>query len=99
MRVADKDAEGRENMGQLADEILQEQLAWARRRLEALDKIEGKLREMRTLAEYAASRSLSETEAAQVQEWVNILQAEVVAIERESACMQGVSPCDFLTKN
>ena len=38
-------------MGQLTDEILQEQLAWARRRLEALDKIEAKLREMRTLAE------------------------------------------------
>ena len=85
-------------MGQLADENLQEQLAWARRRLEALDKIEAKLREMRTLAEYAASRSLSETEVAQVQEWVNILQAEVVAIGRESACMQGVGPCDFLNK-
>ena len=52
-----------------------------------------------TLAEYAASRTLSETEVAQVQEWVNILQAEVIAIDRESACMQGISPCDFLTKN
>lgn len=86
-------------MCQLTDKICQEQLAWARHRLEALDKIEAKLWEMRTLAEYAASRSLGETEAAQVQEWVNILQAEVVAIDRESACMQGVSPCDFLTKN
>ena len=99
MRFADKAAEGSENMGQLTDEILQEQLAWARRRLEALDKIEAKLREMRTLAEYATRRSLSETEVAQVQKWVNILQAEVVAIDRESACMQGVSSCDFLVKN
>ena len=99
MRFVDKDAEGSENMTQLTDEILKEQLAWSRRRMEALDKMEAKLREMRTLAQYAASRILSETEAAQVQEWVNILQAEVVAIERESACMQGVSPCDFLTKN
>lgn len=40
---------------------------------------------MRALAEYAASRSLSETEVAQVQEWMDILQAEVVAMDRETA--------------
>ena len=72
-------------MGQLTNEIRQDQLTWARRRLEALDKMEAKLREMRALAEYAASRSLSETEVAQVQEWMDILQAEVVAIDRETA--------------
>ena len=31
-------------MGQLAEEIRQEQLAWAQRRLAALDKMEAKLR-------------------------------------------------------
>ena len=72
-------------MGQLAEEICQEQLAWARRRLEALDKMEAKLREMRALAVYAASRSLSEQEISQVQEWMDILQAEVAAMDKETA--------------
>ena len=74
-------------MGQLADEIRQEQLTWAHRRLAALDKMEAKLREMRELAEYAASRSLSKQEVAQVQEWVDILHAEVTAIDRETVWM------------
>lgn len=73
------------SIGQLIDEIRQEQLDRARRRLEALDKMDAKLREMRELAEYAARYSLSETEVAQVQEWINILQAEVVAMDRETA--------------
>ncbi len=73
-------------MSQLTDEMNQEQLAWARRRLEALDKMEVKLREMRELAVYAAGRTLAPKETAQVQEWMNILQAEVIAIDKESAC-------------
>lgn len=73
------------HISKITDEICQEQLVWARRRLEALDKIEAKLREMRALAEYATSRRLSETEVAQVQEWMDILQAEVVAIDRATA--------------
>ena len=72
-------------MGQLAEGIRQEQLAWAHRRLAALDKMEAKLREMRALAEYAASRSLSDAEVAQVQEWMDVLHAEVTAIDQESA--------------
>ncbi len=72
-------------MGQLTDKIRQEQLARAHRRLAALDKMEAKLREMRVLAEYAASRSLSDAEVAQVQEWMDVLHAEVTAIDQESA--------------
>ena len=72
-------------MAKLTEEIRQEQMVWVRRRLEALDKMESKLREMRALAEYAASRSLSETEVAQVQEWTDLLQAEVVTMDRETA--------------
>lgn len=72
-------------MGQLNDEIHQEQrLEWIRRRLDALDKMEVKLREMRELARYAAGRSLSVTEAAQVQEWMDILQKEVIALDGET---------------
>ena len=72
-------------MGQLTDKIRQEQLDRAHRRLAALDKMEAKLREMRALAEYAASRRLSENEITQVQEWMDILQAEVVGLDRETA--------------
>ena len=79
-------AKGREDM--VGSERLSslDYMAWARRRLEALEKMEVKLREMRELAVYAASRSLRETEVAQVQEWMNVLQAEVIAIDKESAC-------------
>ncbi|MGI6093117.1 MAG: hypothetical protein ACOYD5_09070 [Negativicutes bacterium] len=69
-------------MGDLKEEICREQLEWVRRRLEALDKIEAKLRQMRELAIYAASRTLTNEEASQVQEWINILQAEVNEIDK-----------------
>ena len=69
-------------MSQLTDEMNQEQLAWARRRLEALDKMEVKLREMRELAVYAAGRILTPSEAAQVQEWMNVLHREVVYLDQ-----------------
>lgn len=69
-------------MGDLKEEICREQLEWVRRRLEALDQIEAKLRQMRQLATYAASRNLTDEEVAQVQEWVNILQAEVNALDK-----------------
>lgn len=71
-------------MSELIEEIHREHLEWARQRLEALDKIEVKLLEMRELATYAASRDLGEKELAQVQDWVNILQAEVNAIDKAS---------------
>ena len=84
MRVGDTGAERSDKMSQLTDEMNQEQLAWARRRLEALDKMEAKLREMRELAVYAASRSLRETEVAQVQDWMNVLHREVVYLDQET---------------
>ena len=52
------------------------------RRLEALDLIEVKLQKMKELACYAANRSLNETEALEVQEWINILYEEVNALDR-----------------
>jgi len=69
----------------LSEKIYQGKLEWSRRRLEALDKIEAKLQEMKALAAYAASRSLSKTESAQVQEWVDILQSEVIVMDKETA--------------
>ena len=78
-------------MGELTDEICREKVEWVRRRLEALDKMEVKLREMKALATYAASRSLTEQEVALVQEWVDILQAEVIAIDKATAWMGGNS--------
>lgn len=72
-------------MGETTDEINQKQFEWTRRRLEALDKIEAKLLEMRELVVYAASRTLGQKEVAQVQEWVDILQAEVNALDQATA--------------
>ena len=72
-------------MGETTDEINQKQFDWTRRRLEALDKIEAKLLKIRELAVYAASRTLSQKEVAQVQEWVDILKAEVDALDQETA--------------
>jgi len=70
---------------ELTEKIRREHLNWVCRRLEALEKIEAKLLEMRKLATYAASRTLSETESAQVQEWIDILQAEVTAMDKSTA--------------
>ena len=72
-------------MDDIPEEICQEQLAWARRRLEALDIIEVKLKEMRELAVYAASRNLSKKEIDQVQEWIDILRNEVKAMDQATA--------------
>lgn len=57
---------------------------WVQRRLEALEKMETKLREMRTLAEYATERTLAPREAEQVQEWMNVLHSEVVLLDQET---------------
>ena len=57
---------------------------WVKRRLTALDKMEVKLREMRALAVYAAERTLAPREAAQVQEWMNVLHSEVVLLDQET---------------
>ena len=77
-------AKGREDM--VGSERLSslDYMAWARRRLEALDKMEVKLREMRELAVYAAGRILTPSEAAQVQEWMNVLHREVVYLDQET---------------
>ena len=77
-------AKGREDM--VGSERLSslDYMAWARRRLEALDKMEVKLREMRELAVYAAGRTLAPEETAQVQEWMNTLHREVVALDQET---------------
>jgi flagellin-like hook-associated protein FlgL len=72
------------NLNELTERLCQEQLKWARRRLEALDTIEAKLLEMRQLAVYAACRPLGENERKEVQEWIDILQAEVKALDKET---------------
>ena len=48
-----------------------------------------KLREMRELAVYAASRNLKDHEIAQVQEWMNLLKAEVDALDKATAGQPG----------
>ena len=76
-------------MEEVIEETRQEQVEWLHRRLAALDKMEAKLRQMRELAVYAASRNLKEHEIAQVQEWMNLLQAEVYALDKATARQLG----------
>lgn len=73
---------GRECMIPSEEPVSLAYVAWAQRRLEALDKMEVKLREMRELAVYAAGRILTPSEAAQVQEWMNVLHREVVYLDQ-----------------
>ena len=75
---------GRECMISSAEPVSLVYVAWAQRRLEALDEMEAKLREMRELAVYAAGRILTPSEAAQVQEWINVLHREVVHLDQET---------------
>jgi len=76
---------GVSNVDKINEKICQGQLDLVRRRMEALDKIEARLRQMRELATYAASRTFSEKESVQLQEWIDILQAEVNAIDKSTA--------------
>ena len=67
------------------DENVQVQLDWVRCRLETLDKIEAKLKEIRELAAYALIRILSPAEAAQIQEWVDVLKNEIQALDQATS--------------
>lgn len=75
-------------MDGLSEKIFQEQLVWVQCRLAALDKIESKLKAMRELAVYAASRTLSEQDTKIIQEWIDILQAEVETLNKSTAWVQ-----------
>lgn len=72
-------------MNELGEKALQEELDWVRRRTDALARIEAKLLQMRELAIYAAGQNLNESEAIQVQEWINILQSEINDIDKATA--------------
>lgn len=65
--------------------LYQNELEWCHRRLLALEKIEDRLKEMRELAVYTASRVLSKEDATQVQEWMSVLKAEVEGLDKETA--------------
>ena len=66
------------------ESLINQELERVRRRLDSLDQIEQKLRQMRELAIYAAGRSLNEKERIQVQEWIDILKEEVNALDQEA---------------
>lgn len=70
------------------ESLINQELERVRRRLDSLDQMENKLRQMRELAIYAAGRSLSEKERIQVQEWIDILKEEVNVLDREALWME-----------
>lgn len=63
--------------------FLEAQLQWCRDRDEILAEIEGKLYEMRSIAEYALEHKLSSAETTRLNGQLGELQGEVLALEKQ----------------
>lgn len=72
-------------MNESSEQILRSYLEGIKNRIEALDRIEEKLCQLRELAVYAAGRTLNEKEANEIQEWVNILSSEIKKLDQSTA--------------
>lgn len=66
------------------EDYLKQKLAWATYRLDQLDKVEGKLVEMRKLAEYARDNTLSSEEIKKLNIKLQQLQQAVIAMDDRS---------------
>ena len=71
---------------QLSDDAgyIQEKLEWVKYRLAMLDIIEGKLKQMRDLAEYARDNLLSELEKAAMNTRLSMLGKDVAELDNQS---------------
>lgn len=65
-------------------DFLEEKLKWVKYRLEIIDKIENKLKEMKMLAEYVKNNNLSSIQIKDINEKINILKQEVLKLDKES---------------
>lgn len=65
-------------------DLLEEKLKWVKYRLEILDKIENKLKEMKTLAQYAKNNNLNSTQIKEINSKINILNEEILKLDEES---------------
>ncbi|SKC55801.1 hypothetical protein [Maledivibacter halophilus] len=65
-------------------DLLEEKLKWVKYRLEILDKIENKLKEIKTLAQYAKNNNLNSTQIKEINSKINILNEEILKLDEES---------------
>ena len=65
-------------------DYIKEKLEWVKYRLAMLDIIEGKLKQMRDLAEYARDNLLSELEKAEMNTRLNRLGKDVTELDDQS---------------
>ncbi|EOD00375.1 hypothetical protein [Caldisalinibacter kiritimatiensis] len=66
------------------EEYLKEKLEWVKYRLEMLDIIEDKLKEMKSLAEYIKENDLDDEEAMKINNKFNELKEEVIKMDNKS---------------
>lgn len=66
------------------EDYLRQQLEWVKYRMEALDEIEAKLKEMRELAERARGNDLTQAEAREVNARLQELEKEVKTLDAGS---------------
>lgn len=66
------------------EHYLKQKLEWVEQRMEALNKIEAKLKEMRELAEHARGNDLTRAEAREVNARLQELEKEVKALDAGS---------------
>ena len=83
--VARKMASGTaKELSVINENYLQQKLEWVKYRLGRLDQMEGKLAEMRQLAEYARDNQLSSQEIEASNAKLHKLQQEVIAMDEQS---------------
>jgi hypothetical protein len=67
------------------EDYLRQQLEWVKQRMEALDKAEAKLREMKMLAEYARDNDLNQGEVKALNARLHVLRKEAIQLYGESS--------------
>lgn len=66
------------------EDYLRQQLEWVAWRIETLDKIDVKLKEMKALAEYARDNNLNQVQTQLVNDKLQVLQKEVTELDEQS---------------
>lgn len=73
-------------MGQVQQEqrkLLEQQLQWTEEQIRILDEMDGKLREMKKLAEYALEHKLSAIEIERLNGELKVLEDEYSSLEKQ----------------
>jgi flagellin-like hook-associated protein FlgL len=67
-----------------SEDYLRQQLEWIKYRAKALEEIEAKLQEMRSLATYARDNHMSPEMAQEFNARLHVLQREIIALDEQT---------------